>query len=100
MKIREQIILAIENLCILEIDYSPGVRWIEPHTYGLSSERNELLRAYQIKGASASNKPIAWKLFSVDKITSLEILDETFLKSRPGYTRGDSVMKNGILAEL
>lgn len=91
---------AINERRMIELNYDPGYRLVEPHAYGLSSQGNELLRAYQIEGASASGEPRNWKLFRVDRITGFEVLGERFDDSRPGYRPGDSAMKGGILAEL
>ena len=43
---------AINERRLLEIFYDPGSRIIEPHALGLGSDRNELLRAFQVSGAS------------------------------------------------
>ena len=83
---------AIKERRLLRIDYDPGERIIEPHTHGLSNQDNELLRAYQTSGASASNIPVDWKLLRVDRIRSIELLDEGFPGPRNGYRRGDFVM--------
>ena len=91
---------AINDRRRIKLDYEPGHRLIEPHAYGLSKDGNELLRAFQVEGASASGEHVNWKLFRVDRITQLAMLDERFDHPRPGYRRGDSAMKGGILAEL
>lgn len=95
-----RIVSAIENRQLIGLDYEPGERIIEPHAYGLSRDMNELLRAYQVSGASASGEHEHWKLFRVDRIRSLTVLDEQFPSSRPGYRSGDSAMRGGIFVEL
>ena len=87
---------AIDERRLIELNYEPGYRLIEPHAYGLSKDGNELLRAYQTEGASASGEHQNWKLFRVDRITDLKVLDERFDDPRPGYRQGDSAMKGGF----
>ena len=91
---------AIQNRQIIELDYPPGKRIIEPHAYGESSEGNGLLRAYQTSGASASGEHVNWKLFRVDRINSVRVLDKTFPGPRPDYHQNDKAMKGGIFAQL
>lgn len=91
---------AIVERRLIRLDYDPGQRLIEPHAYGRSSEGNELLRAFQVNGASASREHHHWKLFRVDRINSMTVLTERFDEPRPGYRRDDSAMKGGILAQL
>lgn len=85
---------------VVEIVYRPGRRRIQPHVLGLSKDRNCLLRAYQIEGASESGEHINWKLFRVDKIEAIEITDETFDADHPDYNPDDRVMKGGIIARV
>ena len=92
--------VAINERRLIKLNYEPGYRLIEPHAYGLSKDGNELLRAFQVEGASASGEHVNWKLFRVDRITQFAMLDERFDHPRPGYRQGDSAMKGGILAEL
>ena len=95
-----QIIQAIENRNRLEIDYGAGQRTVEPHTYGNNKNGNDLLRVYQLEGASASGHPEGWKLLVVNDIRSGYSTSQIFADPRPGYTRGDSAMNAGIYAEL
>ncbi len=88
---------AINERRLIRLDYEPGQRLIEPHAYGLSSKGDELLRAFQVSGASASGVHHDWKLFRVDRINSLTVLNERFDGPRPEYRRGDSAMKGGDL---
>ena len=83
----------------MRVNYTVGMRTVEPHTYGESEDGQELLRAYQVAGPHADSEH-AWDLFRVDQITSIEILDDHFTGPRPGYTRGDSASKGRIFCEL
>ena len=91
---------AITNWQRMQIWYDPGLRTIEPHTYGINMHDNELLRAYQLSGASKSGEQPHWKLFRVDRIESVTLLPENFDGPRDGYVRDDSAMNQLIFAEL
>jgi hypothetical protein len=91
---------AIQNKLVINLDYEPGWRVIEPHALGYSSDRKILLRAYQLAGTSASNEPTGWKLLRVDRIKEIGPEGSSFSELREGYTRGDPAMKGGIIAQL
>ena len=91
---------AINQKRVLRIIYPPGERLVEPHAFGLSSDRNLLLRAYQTEGASASGEHEWWKLFRIDRAERIELTNGSFDEPRPEYKRGDRAMKGGIIAEL
>lgn len=91
---------AIEAREVLEINYDPGVRVIEPHAVGYSSSGDILLRAYQTSGASASGEHATWKLFRLDRVGSVSKTGDQFDGPRPGYRRGDKAMKGGIASQL
>lgn len=65
---------------------------MEPHAYGVAKAGNEILRCYQVGGASESGNAVDWKLMRVDEISALTILDRTFRGPRAGYKRGDKAM--------
>lgn len=97
---RELIVRAINERLLLSVDYRPGIRLIEPHAFGYSTDRNLLVRAYQTEGASASGEHEWWKLLRLDRIVSLSLKGENFGGPRPEYKRGDKAMKGGIICEL
>jgi len=90
---------AIQEKRRVRLFYPPGERLVEPHALGYSSKGDLLLRAFQVEGASASNEHHEWKLFRLDRMGSSGP-DEVFTGPRPGFKRGDSAMKGGIIAEL
>lgn len=92
------IIKAIKERRLIQVYYDGGTRTIEPHCYGVSKAGKELLRLYQVGGYSSSNS-YDWKLFTVEKMNSIKILNETFDSPRYGYKRNDSVMRR-IYAQL
>lgn len=89
MTVNNVLVNAINSRQVLEIDYEPGVRLVEPHAYGTSADGNELLRVFQTAGASASGEHVNWKLLRVDRIRSLSPTGANFPGPRPGYRRGD-----------
>jgi predicted DNA-binding transcriptional regulator YafY len=91
---------AISLRRVIQLDYEPGVRFIEPHALGFSSKGDLLLRAYQTGGASASGEHAWWKLFRVDRIRSAHITNDNFVGPRPLYNPDDSAMKGGIIIRL
>jgi hypothetical protein len=91
---------AIKEKQVLRVSYPPGLRLVEPHAFGWSTDRNLLLRAYQIEGASASGEHEWWKLFRLDRADSIELAGSVFDGPRPEYRRGDRAMKGGIITEL
>ena len=84
----------------MRLNYPPGDRIVEPHVYGTNTQGNELLRAFQVNGASASGQHNGWKLFRVDRIISMTVLAEVFNGARPDYKRGDRAMTYQMFAEL
>jgi predicted DNA-binding transcriptional regulator YafY len=91
---------AIRSRSVLDLDYEPGRRLVEPHALGVSSEGNMLLRAYQTEGASASGEHVNWKLFRVDRIRTVALSSIKFSGPRPLYNPNDSAMKGGVIACL
>jgi len=82
---------AIHRRQLLRFAYDPGMRTVEPYAYGVGEGGRELLRGFQIAGGTHSLE-YAWKLFRVDEISGLVVLDETFEGVREGYMRNDPSM--------
>ncbi|MBI5115043.1 hypothetical protein HZA56_01060 [Candidatus Poribacteria bacterium] len=91
---------AIRERRLLRLNYHWGHRIVEPHAYGLNDNGHELLRVFQVSGASESGEHHGWKLLRVDEIHGLEILKEQFEGSRPGYKHGDKAMDQRIYCQL
>jgi hypothetical protein len=89
---------AIHKRRLLKFWYDSGVRIVEPYAYGVGEGGRELLRAYQISGVSHSREK-GWKLFHVDEMHEIEILEEGFQKPRLGYMRNDPTMTK-VFCEL
>ena len=95
-----QIVNAIQNKQLIQINYFPGERVVEPHAIGRSKDGNILFRAYQRSGASASGEHAYWKLFRIDRAGHIHEMSEQFAGPRPQYNPNDSAMKGGIIACL
>lgn len=91
---------AIGEHRLLRLNYHWGQRIVEPHAYGLNDNGHELMRVFQVSGASESGEPHGWKLLRVDEIHGLEVLKEHFGDPRPGYKHGDKAMDRHIYCQL
>jgi predicted DNA-binding transcriptional regulator YafY len=80
-----------------------GLRTIEPVCLGYSKSGNQVLRAFDLEGAShrayLGEKPLpSWRMFRVDKIVSLKPTGQQFNTPRPGYNKnGDKSMTKVII---
>lgn len=84
---------AIHSKLVTKLYYEGEYRTIEPFCYGISKSGSELLRAYQVSGFSKHSEKIPdWRLFTVSKITNMEITGLKFIGNRLGYDRNDSAM--------
>jgi len=90
---------AIEKMKLLEFNYQGFYRVVEPHTFGMFNNGNELLIAYQIDGGSKSRKPPFWSSFQLTEIEDLSISQESFSEPIDGYKKGDKRFKV-IYAEI
>ena len=57
-------------------------RIAEPHDYGIHKGVPRLF-FYQVGGRSRSGAPLGWRWATLDNISELQILDETFPGPRP-----------------
>jgi len=87
---------AIANLQLLRLSYSGWNRVVEPHAYGLSRGRREVIRAWQVADCISFDGRLGWhldlagwKLLRVDEIVSLSLLPGPTREARPDYWRGD-----------
>ena len=86
-----EICSAIESRRCLTFTYDGLPREIEPHAHGTSSTGKEVVRGFQTAGQSNS-PPLGWRLWTVAKMESFSVSDQTFVGTRPDYVRGDSQM--------
>jgi len=71
---------AIQHRRVIQFNYQDALRIAEPHDYGISRDRLRLL-AFQLRGHSKGPLP-GWRMFDVDRMEQLVVLDDTFLGSR------------------
>jgi hypothetical protein len=82
---------AIRLKHVIRFEYHGGAREVEPYIYGRSSAGVELLRAFQLRGASRSGETAGWKMFQVADISSVSVTFEPFT-ARSGYDPNDTVI--------
>ncbi len=90
---------AIQNHNLLSFSYDGFARQVEPHCLGIDKKGHPSLRAYQVAGGSESGEYIGWKMFHVNEMQNLVVLEKTFQNPRQGYKRGDKDMVS-IQAEV
>ncbi len=90
---RERICAAIDARRLLAFDYDGWPRTVEPHAYGESPEGGEIMRAFQVSGSAESTEFLGWKLFHVNAISGINILDATFSGPRPDYHRDEPAIR-------
>ena len=85
-------------------DYTPvrrgtaGERTLEPHVLG-TKKGHRLLRAWVHKGTSYSGLAKRWRLFRVDNLSNVRLLNETFPERNLYNPDGDRAMSH-ILAQV
>jgi len=94
MPLQPAICQAISQRHIIRFRYQGGVRVVEPYIHGRSTAGNEVLRGFQLGGASRSREPVGWKLFDVAKIAAVELTQLRFPNDRAGYHAKDPVMRH------
>jgi hypothetical protein len=85
---------AITGKMVIRFYYDGGIRVVEPHCHGTSTEGNEVLRAYQIGGYSNSGQHIGWKLIAIKRVYGIRPEGTTFAANRPGYEPNDRAMSS------
>jgi hypothetical protein len=81
--------LAIREHRLLMVGYGDALRVVQPHVYGDDHAGERLLSAYQVSGGSASGASRGWKSVRMDRVTSVELTDESFHHARPEFQRDD-----------
>jgi hypothetical protein len=72
---------AIANRNVIEFSYHGYDRAAEPHVYGVSNGRKQIL-VYQIGGGTKSGGLPNWRRINVDEISATEIKHQTFSGQR------------------
>jgi YD repeat-containing protein len=84
---------AIEKHEVLRFTYDGHERLVEPQTFGMDWDDQDVLRAYQISGGCKSGQPVGLKLFAVAEIAGLRKTGQTFKGPRPEHNPNDSAMR-------
>lgn len=86
----DEVLQAIRDKREIEFLYDGLPRVVRPAAVGKhASTGRELLRGYQVAGASRSNALPAWEFYSLVKIGNLVVTGRLF-EVPPGYVRNDS----------
>jgi len=83
---------AIKNKNLIEIIYKDYPRTVEPHLVGTKTSGNDALSAWQVDGYSESDRQPPWRYYTLSKIESITVLNETFTGTRPEYNPNDTTM--------
>ncbi len=78
---------AIREQRVVQFYYDGYKRVVEPYCYGVSTAGNDVVRGYQVGGLSKSGRPLGWRLFRVDEMSGLTVLEATFRASRTFYNQ-------------
>jgi hypothetical protein len=93
------IVSAIRDHRLLGFRYDGRPRVVEPHIYGVNTKGHPVLSAYQLRGGSASGERVGWKMFLVQDMDDVRLLDDTFRRPREDYNPGDSAFAH-VFAQL
>ena len=69
---------AIQNKRLVEFSYHGNPRIAEPHVLGMSTNDREVLLTVQIGGYSSSGNLPDWRMFYLDEIVNLKVLEREF----------------------
>lgn len=69
---------AIQNKNLIQFWYHNNQRVAEPHVFGLITKDELTVLTRQVGGYSKSGGLPDWRMFYVDKISNLKILDQHF----------------------
>ncbi|MHB1417812.1 MAG: hypothetical protein ACYC1C_21390 [Chloroflexota bacterium] len=70
--------VAIRERLRVSISYQGAERVLDPYLVGITPKGNKALRAHQVRGHSASGRLPAWRLYLIDSIDRIELLEDHF----------------------
>jgi hypothetical protein len=82
---------AIRERRLIEVVYHDRARVIAPHTYGVDTTGDELLKGYQVSGDSLGGEVRGWKSLKVAQVSKLKLTALHF-HPRPEYVHGDRAL--------
>jgi len=62
---------------------------VEPYVFGVNDAEHRALRAWLIAGATHSDTRSRWRMYLASEMKDVQILDDVFEASRPGFTSFD-----------
>ena len=88
---------AIRDRRVVEIDYRGSSRIVHPHAVYRSSSGTLCLDALQVSGESRSGNLPGWRVFKLMQVVDVRVLDATF-ERQPDYEPGAEKYQHGLLA--
>jgi hypothetical protein len=82
---------AIRSYHLLAFDYDGLPRVVAPYCHGMS-QAGEVLRGIQIRGESRTGGFGFGKLWLLERMRRVRVMNETFVPNDPGYNPSDSAM--------
>ena len=92
MSVYDDLTFAIDNRRVVKFTYDGHHRVVEPFLLGVTTAGKPALRGYQTAGTSNSGTVPAWHLFSLSKISAIEVTQSCFEGVRPFYNPADKAM--------
>lgn len=83
---------ALRTRSVLALRYNHHHRLVEVHVVGISRNRHEIMRAWQIAGGSVSGNPVGWKMIHLANATEAHITKQKSQAPRPDYNPDDPAM--------
>lgn len=84
---------AIRDKKLIQFWYHNNQRIAEPHVLGITTQDKLTVLTMQVGGYSSSGGLPDWRMFHVDEISSLQVLNQTFQVSRTWYNPRESDFK-------
>ena len=92
MSVYDDLVFAIDNRRVVQFTYDGHRRVVEPFLLGVTTAGKPALRGYQTAGTSKTGTVPAWHLFSLSKISAIEVTQSCFEGVRPFYNPADKAM--------
>lgn len=83
---------ALQTRSVLALRYNGHQRLVEVHVVGVSRDRHEIMRVWQISGGSVSGNPVGWKMIHLADATEAHITRQTSHAPRLDYNPDDPAM--------
>lgn len=83
---------ALRTRSVLALRYNGHDRLVEVHVVGISRDRHEIMRAWQISGGSVSGHVVGWKMILLANATEARVTKQRSRAPRPDYNPEDPAM--------